>query len=61
MAENLLYLGYTFINHEQVSLVNMTLGRGLVSTLLHIVSTGLIAFLAVKIQKKRSFAAALIG
>lgn len=61
MAENLLYLLYSFINHEQVSLVNMTLGRWLISTLLHIVSTSLIAFLAVKIQKKRSFAAALIG
>jgi len=61
MAENLLYLWYSFVNHEQVSLVNMTLGRWLISTLLHIVSTGLIAFLAIKIQKKRSFAAALIG
>lgn len=61
MVENLLYLSYSFINHEQVSLVNMTLGRGLISTLLHIVSTSTIAFLAVKIQKKRSFATALIG
>jgi RsiW-degrading membrane proteinase PrsW (M82 family) len=61
MVENLLYLGYSFINHEQVSLVNMTLGRGLISTLLHVVSTSLIAFLAVKIQKKRNFGFALIG
>jgi len=61
MVENLLYLGYSFVNHEQVSLVNMTLGRGLISTLLHIVSTSSIAFLAVKVQKKRSFTPALIA
>jgi len=61
MVENLLYLWYSFINNEQVSLINMMLGRWLISTLLHIVSTSLIAFLAVKIQKKRNFNFALIA
>jgi hypothetical protein len=57
----MLYLGYSFINQEQVSLTNIALGRGLIGTLLHITSTGLIAFLAIKIQKKRNLGFALIA
>lgn len=61
MVENIFYIVYNFINKESVSLVNLTLWRWLISTLLHIVSTGLIAYLTLLIHRKRNLAISLLG
>lgn len=50
-VENILYIINTIINHENIQIMNMLIGRGLVSTLIHIVSTSLIALIMIKIKK----------
>ena len=47
-VENILYIGNNLLNHQSVNIVNLLIGRGLVSTLIHIVSTSLIAFIMIK-------------
>lgn len=49
--ENIVYILHTFINHEQVNIVGLLIGRGLVSTLIHIVSTGIIALITIKSKR----------
>jgi len=53
-VENMLYIGNSIINHENVNIMNMLIGRGLVSTLIHIVSTSLIAFIMIKTKRTNS-------
>ncbi|MCX6824557.1 MAG: PrsW family glutamic-type intramembrane protease [candidate division SR1 bacterium] len=53
-VENVLYIANSIINHENVNIINMLIGRGLVSTLIHIVSTSLIAFIMIKTKKTNS-------
>lgn len=60
MVENILYVVYNFIHQENVSLVNLTLWRGLISTLLHIVSTSLIAYITLFVHRKRNFLLSLL-
>ncbi len=50
-VENILYIGNNLLNHQSVNIVNLLIGRGLVSTLIHIVSTSLIAFIMIKTKK----------
>lgn len=49
--ENILYVVNTIINNESVNIINLLVGRGLVSTLIHIVSTSLIAFIMIKSKR----------
>ena len=53
-VENILYIINTLINHENINIMNMLIGRGLVSTLIHIVSTSLIAFIMIKTKRTNS-------
>lgn len=53
-VENILYIGNSMINSETVNISNLLIGRGLVSTLIHIVSTGLIAFIMIKTKRTNS-------
>jgi hypothetical protein len=39
------------LNNESANIINMIIGRGLVSTLIHIVSTSLIAFITIKTKR----------
>lgn len=50
-VENILYIGNNLLNHQSVNIMNLLIGRGLVSTLIHIVSTSLIAFIMIKTKK----------
>ncbi len=50
-VENILYIINNIINNESVNIINLLVGRGLVSTLIHIVSTSLIAFITIKSKK----------
>jgi len=50
-VENILYIANNLLNHESVNIMNLLIGRGLVSTLIHIVSTSLIAFIMIKTKK----------
>lgn len=50
-VENIFYIINNVLNQESVNIINLLVGRGLVSTLIHIVSTGLIAFIIVKNKK----------
>lgn len=52
--ENILYIINTIMNNQNINIMNMLIGRGLVSTLIHIVSTSLIAFIMIKTKKTNS-------
>ena len=51
-VENILYIVNTVINHKTINIINVLIGRGLISTLIHIVSTSLIAYIMLKIKRK---------
>ncbi len=53
-VENILYIVTSLIQHQDVTVVNVLIGRWLVSTLIHIVSTSLIAFIVVKMKKAKT-------
>ena len=53
-VENILYIINTIMNNQNINIMNMLIGRGLVSTLIHIVSTSLIAFIMIKTKKTNS-------
>lgn len=53
-VENILYIVNNLLNNQSVNIVNLLIGRGLVSTLIHIVSTSLIAFIMIKTKKTNS-------
>jgi RsiW-degrading membrane proteinase PrsW (M82 family) len=50
-VENILYIVNNILNNENINIMNMLIGRGLVSTLIHIVSTSLIAFIMIKTKR----------
>jgi RsiW-degrading membrane proteinase PrsW (M82 family) len=50
-VENILYILNNIVNHENINIMNILIGRGLVSTLIHIVSTSVIAFIMIKTKK----------
>ena len=62
-VENILYIVSNLLNHETVNIVNLLIGRGLVSTLIHIVSTSLIAFVMIKTKgtKKNIIIPIIVG
>lgn len=39
LVENLLYIGVKLLKHENINVASMLIGRGLISTLIHVVST----------------------
>lgn len=51
VIENIIYIINNIINQESVNIINLIVGRWLVSTLIHMVSTGLIAFIVIKNKK----------
>ena len=51
VIENIFYIINNVLNQENVNIINLLVGRGLVSTLIHIVSTGIIAFITIKSKK----------
>lgn len=53
-VENILYIMNNVLNHQNVNIINLLIGRGLVSTLIHIVSTALIAFITIKTKRTNS-------
>jgi len=53
-VENILYIINNVVSGESVNIMNVLIGRGLVSTLIHIVSTSLIAFIMIKTKKTNS-------
>ena len=59
-VENILYIINTIINNQNINIMNMLIGRGLVSTLIHIVSTSLIAFIMIKTKKTNNIILPLI-
>lgn len=50
-VENILYIINNVLNNESINIINLLIGRGLISTLIHIVSTSLIAFIVIKTKK----------
>ena len=58
--ENIAYIANNILSGENVSIFNMIIGRGLVSTLIHIVSTSLIAFIMIKTKKSNTIALPII-
>jgi len=50
-VENIVYIINSLINNQNINIFNLVIGRGLVSTLIHIVSTSLIAFIIIKTKK----------
>jgi len=53
-VENILYIVNSLMNNQNVNIINLLIWRGLVSTLIHIVSTSLIAFIVIKTKKTNS-------
>jgi RsiW-degrading membrane proteinase PrsW (M82 family) len=53
-VENILYIVNNVINNENINIMGILIGRGLVSTLIHIVSTSLIAFIVIKTKRTNS-------
>jgi len=50
-VENIVYIVNNVINSESINIMGLLIGRGLVSTLIHIVSTSLIAFIVIKTKR----------
>lgn len=51
LIENLLYIVINLINHTNTNVLQMLIGRGLISALIHVVATGLIAFTTISFKK----------
>ncbi len=59
-VENILYIINNILNNENTNIINLLIGRGLVSTLIHVVSTSLIAFITIKTKKTNKIIMPLI-
>ena len=53
-VENIAYVINNILQSENINIMGLLIGRGLVSTLIHIVSTSLIAFIVIKTKKTNS-------
>lgn len=53
-VENIAYVINNILQSENINIMGLLIGRGLVSTLIHIVSTSLIAFIVIKTKKINS-------
>lgn len=51
LIENLLYIGTSIFQHSGSNLISLSIGRGVISSLIHVVSTGLIAFISLRFPK----------
>ncbi len=60
MVENLFYIVYNFLNNESINLLQITLWRWLISTLIHIVSTSFLAYVMLLLHRKRNFFISLL-
>jgi len=54
IIENLFYIANNIITHQNINVMNLLIGRWLVSSLLHVVATWLIWFVAIKFQNSKS-------
>ncbi|MFA5748418.1 MAG: PrsW family glutamic-type intramembrane protease, partial [Candidatus Absconditabacterales bacterium] len=62
LIENIFYIVNAIIVQHQSNVLNLIVGRGLISTLLHVVCSGLIAFISIKIfNSKKIIISTLIG
>ena len=52
--ENILYIVVNLLNHNNINVLQMLIGRGLISALIHVVATGLIAFTTISFKKRHS-------
>lgn len=50
IIENIAYIGQSLLQQQTINITNLIVGRGLISTLIHVVSTGLIAFITIKLK-----------
>jgi RsiW-degrading membrane proteinase PrsW (M82 family) len=51
LTENLVYIVSSIFQHQGTSLISLSIGRGVISSLIHVVSTGLIAFISLRFPK----------
>jgi RsiW-degrading membrane proteinase PrsW (M82 family) len=51
LIENILYIVINIVNHNNVNILQMIVGRGIISSLIHVVCTGLIAFVTIGMRK----------
>ena len=51
LTENLLYVVTSIFQHNGTNLLSLSIGRGVISSLIHVVSTGLIAFISIRFPK----------
>lgn len=54
LIENILYIVVNLLNHNDVNVLQMLVGRWIISALIHVVSTGLIAFVTIGMKKRHS-------
>jgi RsiW-degrading membrane proteinase PrsW (M82 family) len=54
LIENLLYIVINLVNHTNTNVLQMLIGRGLISSLIHVVATGLIAFTTISFRKRHN-------
>ncbi|MFZ2911959.1 MAG: PrsW family glutamic-type intramembrane protease [Candidatus Absconditicoccaceae bacterium] len=52
IVENIFYLGSNILNQE-INLIGLSLGRGIISSMIHVVTTGIVAYLAMKGLNKK--------
>lgn len=51
LTENLVYIVTSLFQHNGTNLLSLSIGRGVISSLIHVVSTGLIAFISLRFPK----------
>ena len=54
LIENILYIVVNLLNHNDVNVLQMLVGRGIISALIHVVATGLIAFITISLKKRHN-------
>ena len=54
LIENLLYIVVNILNHNDINILQMLVGRGIISSLIHVVATGLIAFITISFKKRHN-------
>lgn len=54
LIENILYVVVNLLQHNQVNILQMLVGRWIISALIHVVATGLIAFITISFKKRHT-------
>jgi RsiW-degrading membrane proteinase PrsW (M82 family) len=52
--ENILYVIINILNHNNINVLQLLIGRGLISSLIHVVATGLIAFTTISFKRRHN-------